>query len=164
MWPGWGVGKGKSTRGFGDGDGPEGEVREQLDIDAHEKGLGAAATENIGLRSHSDNGVATPEAERKRLLRTRCDGRAGLVQLRRRAAGDKCDDKERLQHFVRVGEPIGGSCEVVVTKSVTVFSCTARENAADDRISRSGHVCWSLGNCPLVRRLACKSAASATFA
>ena len=108
MWPGWGVGKGKSTRGFGDGDGPEGEVREQLDIDAHEKGLGAAATENIGLRSHSDNGVAAPEAERKRLLRTRCDSRAGLVQLRRRAAGDKCDDKERLQHFVRVGEPIEG--------------------------------------------------------
>ena len=108
MWPGWSVGKGKSTRGFGDGDGPEGEVREQLDIDAHEKGLGAAATENIGLRSHSDNGVAAPEAERERLLRTRCDGRAGLVQLRRRAAGDKCDDKERLQHFVRVGEPIEG--------------------------------------------------------
>jgi hypothetical protein len=103
MWPGWGVGKGKRTRGFGDGDGPEGKVREQLDIHAHEKGLGAAATENIGLRSHSDNGVAAPEAERKRLLRTHCDGRAGLVQLRRRAAGDKYGDKERLEHFVRVG-------------------------------------------------------------
>ena len=31
-----------------------------------------------------------------------------------------------------------------MTKSVTVFSCTADENAADDSNLVSGHVCWSL--------------------
>ena len=102
---------------------PPGKVGEQGNVNAHEEGVGAAAAQGFGRRRRLDNRVAAAQAQCARLLRAG-DGRSGLIQLRRRAAGDKRDDDDRLQHCSSRGRrlgPIKQRREIAEAVLVTVF-------------------------------------------